>query len=196
MTECLKTIDIKKFSVPKKRSNIPGAPARARTAYLIFSEETRATLKDEDGKPYGFTESGKIVGEKWRSLSEEGKAKYYEAAKEDKKRFVEEMKAFDPNFVERAPPEEVKDDLQRHMIGLEDAINSSADKNVIMCHNVSTFRRIKYNTAKPSPNHVWDVDNHLCANTAEELDEWKAKLVKEKVITEEETKKTKKSKKK
>mmetsp|Transcript_29228 Transcript_29228/g.62951 ORF Transcript_29228/g.62951 Transcript_29228/m.62951 type:complete len:128 (+) Transcript_29228:242-625(+) len=50
-----------------------------------------------------FTEMGHVMGERWRALTPEEKKKYEDLANDDKKRFNEEMAAY--NATKMAPPE-------------------------------------------------------------------------------------------
>lgn len=60
------------FQVPSKRGyrhrpkSDPNAPERPYSAYVMFSNHTREQLKDQN---LSFTESSRLVGERWQNLS-------------------------------------------------------------------------------------------------------------------------------
>ena len=77
----------------KRGKKEPGAPKGATNAYMVFSKEQRAKLKDEGKKP-SFGEAGKLISERWKALSEDDKKPYQEAAEKDKKRHEKELEEF------------------------------------------------------------------------------------------------------
>lgn len=74
----------------KRAKKDPNAPKGATNAYMMFSKEQREKLKNE-GKKVSFGEAGKIIAEKWKSLAEDEKKPYQDAADKDKKRYEKEM---------------------------------------------------------------------------------------------------------
>ncbi|KAI8366236.1 high mobility group box domain-containing protein [Blakeslea trispora] len=71
----------------KKRSKKdPNAPKRGLSAYMFFSQEQRQTVKDENPEAT-FGQIGKLLGEKWKNMSEEDKKPYVEKAEKDKQRY-------------------------------------------------------------------------------------------------------------
>ncbi|KAI9365217.1 high mobility group box domain-containing protein [Pilaira anomala] len=77
----------------KRRSKKdPSAPKRGLSAYMFFSQDQRATVKDESPEAT-FGQIGKILGEKWKALSDEQKKPYNEKAEADKKRYENEKAA-------------------------------------------------------------------------------------------------------
>jgi hypothetical protein len=71
----------------------PKKPKKALSAFMIFSNENRARIKDAHPDA-SFGEIGKILGQEWNSMSESDKKPYAEKSQEDKDRYNEEMKAF------------------------------------------------------------------------------------------------------
>ena len=54
------------------------------------------TLQVKKEKPdIAFGEVGKVLGQKWKSISEKDKTKYEELAAKDKERYEKEKKAYD-----------------------------------------------------------------------------------------------------
>ncbi|KAF7727452.1 Non-histone chromosomal protein 6 [Apophysomyces ossiformis] len=80
----------------KKRAKDPNAPKRGLSAYMFFSQENRQKVKDEN-KDASFGTIGKILGEKWKNMSDEEKKPYIEKAEADKKRYEEEKAAAEKN---------------------------------------------------------------------------------------------------
>jgi len=70
-------------------------PKRGKSSYLIYCAENMAVFKTENEgiKP---TELMKLCGEKWRTLDDEQKAPYVQAANVSKETYLAEMKAWSP----------------------------------------------------------------------------------------------------
>jgi hypothetical protein len=58
--------------VAKKTKKDPNAPKKGLSAYMIFSQENRQKVKDENPKAT-FGEMGKLLGAKWKETSEKDK---------------------------------------------------------------------------------------------------------------------------
>ena len=70
------------------------APNRPISAYFFYNQERREKLKKE--KPnLDNKELIKAMSEEWNKLTDEEKKPYIKKAAEDKKRYVEEMKAYE-----------------------------------------------------------------------------------------------------
>ncbi|CAO3642016.1 unnamed protein product [Cunninghamella blakesleeana] len=67
----------------------PEAPKRGLSAYMIFSKENRERIKSENPDAT-FGQIGKLLGEAWKNLDDEGKQKYNKLAEDDKKRYENE----------------------------------------------------------------------------------------------------------
>ncbi|KAI8371618.1 Non-histone chromosomal protein 6 [Radiomyces spectabilis] len=84
-----KRTDRGRNSKPKKDAS---APKRGLSAYMFFSQEMRQQVKDENPEA-GFGQIGKLLGAKWKKMSEEEKKPYNEKAEADKKRYEDEKAA-------------------------------------------------------------------------------------------------------
>ncbi|KAI8923664.1 high mobility group box domain-containing protein [Entophlyctis helioformis] len=71
----------------------PNAPKKPLSAFMIFSQENRAKIK-EDNPEASFGEIGKLLGAAWRELSEKGKQVYNEKAEEDKGRYERDVASY------------------------------------------------------------------------------------------------------
>lgn len=116
----------------KKRKKEEGEPKGVRTSYLFFCEDMREEIdtvnadrrfefefesrevvgdwelwRGQAHPTLGLTERAKIVGEKWKSLSEEQKQPYNDKAAADKERFQKEMDAWCAPHMPPAPPNRV-----------------------------------------------------------------------------------------
>ena len=83
----------KSFIVKTKIPKDPKAPKGALTAFMIYSSEMRPKLSAS----ISFGESGKQLGEQWRSLKPAQKAKYEKKAQADKERYQSEMAKYKPS---------------------------------------------------------------------------------------------------
>lgn len=86
----------------KRKKKDPNAPKRAMTAFMYFSNASRAKIK-EDNPEMSFGDIGKMVGQKYKALSTEDRAIYDDKAAKDKERYKEQM----ANYSE---PEQSDDD--------------------------------------------------------------------------------------
>ncbi|XP_013388465.1 high mobility group B protein 13 [Lingula anatina] len=80
----------------KKRKKDLGenkAPKAPITAYVLYAIERRQAIKASNPE-IPFCEVTKILGNEWSSMSQDEKQKYFEAADKDKKRYVEQLKAY------------------------------------------------------------------------------------------------------
>ncbi|EJD43674.1 hypothetical protein AURDEDRAFT_114700 [Auricularia subglabra TFB-10046 SS5] len=69
---------------PKKEKKEAG-PKRALSAYMFFVKDWRERIKEENPDA-AFGEIGKLMGAKWKEMSDEDKQPYVEQAEEDKVR--------------------------------------------------------------------------------------------------------------
>ena len=139
-------------------------------------------MKGEDGKQLAFAQAGKVIGQKWHALSENDKEKYNNKAEEDRKRYEQAMKNFDPKYKPKGTnKKEEKSDLEKHRDGVKSAKEKSSG-DVIFCHNLSTSRTIKYQTDKPSSDKIWNVEEHVCANNQADMDTWLPQLTSTKKV--------------
>lgn len=58
--------------VAKKAKKDPNAPKKALSAFMIFSQENRQNIKDQNPKAT-FGEMGKLLGAAWKELDEKAK---------------------------------------------------------------------------------------------------------------------------
>lgn len=82
----------KKKGKSKKKKD-KNAPKKGLSAYMFFVKENRAKIK-EDNPELDFGAIGKLVGQKYKELSEEDRKPYDEMAEKDKERYESEMKAY------------------------------------------------------------------------------------------------------
>ena len=77
---------------PLRRKKKPKSlPKRPLSAYNLYFQRVRADLNSDGGSRIGFHELGKIVGKKWKSLSEEEHKVYRELADQDSARYRRDM---------------------------------------------------------------------------------------------------------
>jgi len=101
--------------MPKRKKQNPKEPKKAMTAYMIFSQEKRADIKKEHPE-VTFGETGKLLGESWKKLSEEDRQKYKLQAAKDKVRYQKEMadyKQEHPNSSEDEKPKKKRKKVKK-----------------------------------------------------------------------------------
>lgn len=86
-----------------KSSKDPNKPKGKRNPYSIFLQHEREAMKNSDVDSSTNTEASpsfldfsKACAEKWKTLSEEEKQPYKEAAEKDKERYENEMANYTP----------------------------------------------------------------------------------------------------
>lgn len=90
----------KKKSKPKSNS-----PKRARSAYIFFCQDKRESVASSGLKN---TDVLKKLGEMWKDLDDKKKKKYVKMAEQDKERYDEEMKNYNPPSSEKNENEKKK----------------------------------------------------------------------------------------
>ncbi|GAA5809739.1 hypothetical protein MFLAVUS_003152 [Mucor flavus] len=70
----------------------PSTPKRGLSAYMFFSQDQRSTVKEESPDAT-FGQIGKLLGEKWKAMTDEQKKPYAAKAEADKKRYESEKAA-------------------------------------------------------------------------------------------------------
>ncbi|KAG2228050.1 hypothetical protein INT45_012074 [Circinella minor] len=77
----------------KRGKKDPNAPKRGLSAYMFFSQAQRTNVQQENPDA-AFGQIGKILGERWKSMSEDDKQPYKDKAEADKKRYEAEKAKF------------------------------------------------------------------------------------------------------
>ncbi|SCZ94441.1 BZ3500_MvSof-1268-A1-R1_Chr12-2g03901 [Microbotryum saponariae] len=77
-----------------KAKKDPNAPKRPLSAYMYFSQENRNTVKD-DNPDASFGDLGKLLGAKWKDMSDDQKKPYNKKADDDKTRYEREKASYD-----------------------------------------------------------------------------------------------------
>jgi len=75
-----------------RKGRDPTAPKRGLSAYMFFSQEHRKSVQTENPDA-GFGEIGKILGERWKNMSDTEKTPYTKKAAVDKQRYENEKAA-------------------------------------------------------------------------------------------------------
>jgi len=83
----------------------PNAPKRGLSAYMFFANEQRENVREEN-PGVSFGQVGKILGERWKALSDKQRAPYEAKAAADKKRYEDEKQAYN----QQAPAEPEDED--------------------------------------------------------------------------------------
>ena len=78
-------------------------PKRATTAYFYFTADMRERVKEEN-PDLKVTEIAKVIGAKWKALTDEEKQKYNDMADKDKERYADEKSTWDEDHPDEAGP--------------------------------------------------------------------------------------------
>lgn len=96
-TKATKQVKEKKVTKEKskktKKDKDPNAPKRACSAYIIYTQERRASLVKEQPKLNNREVIIELSNE-WKSLSDSKKAPYLKKAEADKARYKKEIEAY------------------------------------------------------------------------------------------------------
>jgi len=84
--------DKKRTKTGKKKKD-PNAPKRGLSAYMFFANEQRENVRAEN-PGIAFGQVGKVLGERWKALSEKQRGPYEAKAVTDKKRYEDEKAAY------------------------------------------------------------------------------------------------------
>ncbi|EEP82562.1 nonhistone chromosomal protein 6A [Uncinocarpus reesii 1704] len=76
-----------------KKKKDPNAPKRGLSAYMFFANEQRENVREEN-PGISFGQVGKLLGERWKALSDKQRAPYEEKAAADKKRYEDEKASY------------------------------------------------------------------------------------------------------
>ncbi|KAF2097620.1 Non-histone chromosomal protein 6 [Rhizodiscina lignyota] len=90
-------------AVSSKKKKDPNAPKRGLSAYMFFANDNREKVR-EDNPGIKFGEVGKMLGEKWKELTEKEKGPYEAKAKADKARYEKEKQDYNAVSGSRAIP--------------------------------------------------------------------------------------------
>lgn len=78
----------KSRGVEKKKKD-PNAPKRGLSAYMFFANDQRDNVREEN-PGITFGQVGKVLGDRWKALSEKDRQPYEKKAAADKKRYEDE----------------------------------------------------------------------------------------------------------
>ena len=94
--DVVSAVEPKKEKAEKeKEKKDPNAPKGAKNAFIFFCNEKRQEVKEENAS-LKATDITKKLGEMWKDEDEEEKERYKKMAEDDKKRYAEEIKEYEP----------------------------------------------------------------------------------------------------
>lgn len=79
-----------------KNNNYIYPPKRPCSAYIFFSKKERIDIKNKHPE-MKFGDIAKLIGTRWKQISEKDKKKYIKIADDDKIRYNKEMEEFKKN---------------------------------------------------------------------------------------------------
>jgi len=77
----------------KKQKKDPNAPKRNMSAYFLYSQVIRPTIKEEHPTAT-FGETAKLISKRYKALTEDERTKFNKLAAEDKERYQKEMRTY------------------------------------------------------------------------------------------------------
>ncbi|XP_057957870.1 FACT complex subunit SSRP1 [Malania oleifera] len=77
----------------QKKKKDPNAPKRAMSGFMFFSKIERENLK-KTNPGISFTEVGRVLGDRWKKMTVEEKEPFEAKAREDKKRWKDEVSGY------------------------------------------------------------------------------------------------------
>jgi len=98
-----------------KKKKDPNAPKRGLSAYMFFANEQRENVRAEN-PGIAFGQVGKVLGERWKALSDKQRAPYEAKAATDKKRYEDEKAAYQVSIVSPSPPPPPSKKLTRRRV--------------------------------------------------------------------------------
>lgn len=72
----------------------PGAPKRAKSAYILFSQDSRSSIKEKLGSSAKVTDVMRGIADAWKELASEERAKWEAESDKDKERYRKELDAY------------------------------------------------------------------------------------------------------
>merc|ERR1712169_23466 len=75
--------------IKRRTKKDPNAPKRGLSAYMFFANEQRENVREEN-PGISFGQVGKVLGDRWKALSEKQREPYEKKAATDKKRYEDE----------------------------------------------------------------------------------------------------------
>jgi len=90
-----------------RRKRDSDKPKRPLTAYMLFSQEKRADIKNNNPN-VSFGEIGKLLGQAWQQLSPEDRKPFEENAKVAKAKYLDDMKEYKEKHPEGSDEERPK----------------------------------------------------------------------------------------
>ncbi|KAE8141168.1 high mobility group box domain-containing protein [Aspergillus pseudotamarii] len=77
----------------ERKKKDPNAPKRGLSAYMFFANDNREKVREEN-PGISFGQVGKMLGERWKALSDTERRPYEEKAAADKKRYEDEKASY------------------------------------------------------------------------------------------------------
>ncbi|KAI9809820.1 MAG: hypothetical protein M1825_000253 [Sarcosagium campestre] len=136
---------------PKPDEN---APERPPSAYVIFSNRVRESLK---GQSLSFTEIAKLVGEKWQELDPDEKAPYESQAALAKEKYRAQMADYKSTDGYKEYVQYLADFKARYSTtqSCESArAPVTDDPMLIVVHDTAEGKRLKYESPTNTPHHA------------------------------------------
>ena len=86
----------------KKAKKDPNAPKKGLSAFMIFSNEQRASVRAKNPTAT-FGETGSLIGQAWKKLTDKQRTVYTTKSEADKLRYQSELASFSASTSSQAP---------------------------------------------------------------------------------------------
>jgi hypothetical protein len=104
----------------KKRNK--AKPKSALSSFMLFVVKNRPEIVASTDPPMTFRETGRVLGQKWRALSDLDRQPYIDLASADRQRFINETTAYKAGTAQRALDAREKRAKLKHNRVLENSI--------------------------------------------------------------------------
>ena len=115
LDRALQNLEVKQRKPRKNKQKDPNAPKRPASAYMLWLNENRASIKDElltTNPEAKITDVTKRAGEIWKTLTDDEKASFQTASEELRAKYHEAMKVYKPNHTVAKKSTAVKYDVE------------------------------------------------------------------------------------
>ena len=144
----------------RKRRN-RDKPKSALSSFMLFVVQTRPAIVASTTPPMTFRETGRVLGQKWRALSEDERAPFVALAAQDRDRFVRETHEYDNGASARVATAKAERDARKQKRAIENSVVNGIRDAINASRLTTTVKKIKKPIAKRSGVAMFVADKIL-----------------------------------